>query len=50
MESKKYENLYIEILIFTADVIRTSENVMPDPYAFGTGATGTQFDDAQFGQ
>ena len=43
MESKNYENLHIEILIFTADVIRTSENVMPDPYNFGTGATVTQF-------
>ena len=50
MESKKYENLHIEILIFTADVIRTSENVMPDPYAFDAGTTGTQFDEAQFGQ
>ena len=50
MQNKQFESLHVEILYFMEDVVRTSENVMQDPYAFDAGTTGTQFDDAQFGQ
>lgn len=50
MQNYRYESPRLEVLFLVEEIVRTSENVMFDPYNFSTGNTTPEFEDNQFGQ
>lgn len=50
MQNYSYESPRLEILFLAEEIVRTSENVMFDPYNFITGDEKSQFENTQFGQ
>ena len=50
MQNYGYESPRLELWFLVEDVVRTSENLMPDPYNFRAGEGGSPFESFRFGQ
>ena len=50
MQNYGYESPSLKISFLVDEIVRTSENVMPDPYSFGTDNESPQIEGSQFGQ
>ena len=50
MKNQGYESPRLELLFLVEDIVKTSENVMSDPYNFNQGGGTSQFEGTQFGQ